>query len=305
VTSERSAGVWIAAPAKLNLWLRVLERMESGFHSLETLFCAVSLEDRIHIQPGPPGVRLTVAGPVDLGPPERNLVHRAAALYLATSEKEGGVDIRLDKRIPAAAGLGGGSSDAAATLRALNVLFDSPLSDGDLLTLGSELGSDVPFFLCGSPVALAWGRGERLLALPPLPARRVLIAHPGEPMPTTEAFARLAALRSDGYRAPLAKVHAHQLASWEAVAALAWNDFEPVALAMVPVLEPALELLRNAGAVPTLLSGSGAAIFGVFTSERERTVAAARLRGLGLRTWSADTLEAVPEPQVDPPVRPG
>ncbi|MBA2244718.1 MAG: 4-(cytidine 5'-diphospho)-2-C-methyl-D-erythritol kinase, partial [Gemmatimonadetes bacterium] len=170
--------VEVLAPAKINLWLRILAREESGYHSLETLFCAVSLADTVRISRAPELV-FEVEGEIEVGPPERNLCVRAAERFYREMGRTPEVRIELVKRIPSAAGLGGGSSDAAATLRALNTLHGGPMPSDMLLQMGSELGSDVPFFLCGSPLALAWGRGERLLALPPLPPRPVLIAHPG------------------------------------------------------------------------------------------------------------------------------
>ncbi|HEX2091942.1 MAG TPA: hypothetical protein VHG28_06045, partial [Longimicrobiaceae bacterium] len=182
------AGVRVEAPAKVNLRLRILAREETGYHALETLFCAVSLADTVEVRPGGAGIALEVRGGVDTGPPEHNLVVRAAERFYRDLGGSPALRIELTKRIPAAAGLGGGSSDAAATLRALNLLHGEPFARAGLLQMAIGLGSDVPFFLCGSTLALGWGRGERLLALPPLPTRPVLIAHPGVAMPTGEAF---------------------------------------------------------------------------------------------------------------------
>jgi len=137
------------APAKVNLSLRVLARERSGYHQLETLFCALELRDEIEIERGGGALSLQVEG-AELGPPEENLVHRAAVAFHDAAGIRPDTRIRLRKRIPAGAGLGGGSSDAAATLAALNALHGAPLGPTHLLRLGAELGSDVPFFLCGS-----------------------------------------------------------------------------------------------------------------------------------------------------------
>lgn len=290
--------VTLVAPAKVNLRLKVLAREESGYHALETVFCAVSLADELEVcRTGDPGVRLTVEGGVDTGPPERNLVVRAAERFYQPLRRRPKLDVRLRKRIPAAAGLGGGSSDAAAMLRALNVLEGGPLATGDLLAIGAELGSDVPFFLCGSSLALAWSRGERLLALPPLPTRPVLIAHPGAAMPTPEAFRRLAAARGE-YAAAAAALALHDLTDWETISGIADNDFDAIAVAEMPLLADALATMRAAGAEVALLAGSGAAVFGIFRDAADRDAAGAAVEQLGMACWPAETLVALPEPVV-------
>lgn len=292
--------VRVEAPAKVNLRLRVLAREESGFHSLETVFCAVSLADTVEVRRGAPGIRLAVHGGVETGPPERNLVVRAAERFHAALGAPPALEVELTKRIPSAAGMGGGSSDAAATLRALNALHGEPFGRAALLQMATELGSDVPFFLCGSALALAWGRGERLLALPPLPMRPVLVVHPGVAMPTGEAFRRVAERRV-GRVAPEAFAFGSEaLSDWGGVAALAANDFEPVAFEQVPVLADAKRVMLEAGAAVSLLSGSGASLFGVFPSEGERDAAAERVAGLGLALWRAETLASLPSVRVDP-----
>jgi 4-diphosphocytidyl-2-C-methyl-D-erythritol kinase len=292
--------VRITAPAKVNLRLRVLAREASGYHSLETVFCAISLADTLTVRRSEPGIRLVVEGEVDTGPPERNLVVRAAERFGRELGSELGVEIRLAKQIPSAAGLGGGSSDAAACLRALNALLGEPFKNRSLLQMGAELGSDVPFFLCGSPLALAWGRGERLLPLPALPERCVLVAHPGEPIPTADAFARIAERRG-GTTAPEAFTFpAGALGSWGGLAQVACNDFEPVAEESIPRLKNALAAMRDAGSEIALLAGSGSAVFGVFPSAESRDGACGDVKALGLAPWAATTLGEMPEPQVDP-----
>lgn len=297
--------VRIAAPAKVNLRLRVLAREASGYHSLETIFCAISLADTLTVRRSERGIRFVVEGDVDTGPPERNLVVRAAERFQQELGSGLGVDIHLHKQIPPAAGLGGGSSDAAASLHALNTLLGQPFAHERLLQMGAELGSDVPFFLCGSPLALAWGRGERLLPLPPLPERQVLVTHPGEPISTVDAFARIAERRADGAGPEAFALPAGALGSWEGLAPLACNDFEPVAMERIPSLCAALAAMQKEGAEIGLLSGSGSAVFGVFASRNRRDAASVRVEalGLGLTTWAVTTLGEVPAPQVDPSPR--
>ncbi len=286
-------GVRVAAPAKVNLFLRVLARESSGYHALETLFCALTLADEVSVRPAAAGVHLVVFGEVDTGAPAQNLAVRAAEAFHAALGAPPAVLVELAKRIPAAAGLGGGSSDAAATLVALNRLHGEPFPPDALLQIAVGLGADVPFFLCGSPLALAWSRGERLLALPPLPVRPVLVAHPGVAMPTPEAFARLAALRGGSGAAPRARAVAlESLQGWDGVAAMAENDFEAVVLPAVPVLERALAELRGAGAIIARMAGSGASLFGVFETVEARDAADDRMRALGLASWRAETAGA-------------
>ncbi len=291
--------VALEAPAKVNLRLCILAREQTGFHALETLFCAVSLSDEVCVSRAGAGLAFRVQGAIDTGPPERNLCMRAAQRFYRELGREPEVSITLVKRIPAAAGLGGGSADAAATLRALNALHGGLLPRATLLQLGSELGSDVPFFLCGSPLALGWGRGERLLALPPLAPRPVLIAHPGEPMPTPEAFRRLSSSRGEDYRPPAFSFALEDLASWERIAALAQNDFESVADERIPRLVHGRAQMRKAGAEIALLAGSGASLFGIFRTAESRDAAAEPLERLGFTVWAAETLADMPVPRPD------
>jgi 4-diphosphocytidyl-2-C-methyl-D-erythritol kinase len=288
----------VPAPAKTNLFLRILAREEGGYHALETLFCALSLADTVAVRRGAPGVRLHEAGGVDTGPPERNLCVRAASRFYAALGEAPAIDIHLTKRIPSAAGLGGGSSDCAAALRALNALHGEPLDRAALLQMAIELGSDVPFFLCGSSLALAWGRGERLLALPALPPRPVLVAHPGIAMPTADAFRRIAERRGGGYVPQARSIPADALRGWESVAALAENDFEEVVMEEIPILRDALEAMRAAGATVARMAGSGSSVFGVFTDDAARDAAAERVRALGMRCWEARTLDEEPAVRV-------
>lgn len=294
---DMADAVELAAPAKVNLRLCVLAREASGFHSLETIFCAVSLADTVRVRRGHRGIDLVVHGAVDVGPPQQNLAVRAAEQFFAELGRPAVAHIDLTKRIPSAAGLGGGSSDAAAALRALNALHGYPFAGTTLLQIGSRLGSDVPFFLANSALALAWGRGERLLPLPALPQRPVLIVHPGQGISTADAFRQIAGNRGDRYRAPAFTVAAENLRSWTSVSELAHNDFEGPAFDCIPNLADVKQHLIGAGATVALLAGSGSSVFGVFDTETARDTAASSLHGLGFTVWPAVTLEAMPQPQ--------
>lgn len=296
--------VRMEAPAKVNLRLRVLAREASGFHALESLFCAVSLRDALQVRRGAPGIRLRVQGGVETGPAPRNLAVRAADAFYRALGTGPAVEVELTKRIPSQAGLGGGSSDAAATLLALNALEGGPLDRAALLQLGIALGSDVPFFLCGSPLALGWGRGERLLALPPLPPRPVLVVHPGEAVPTGEAFRALAEARGQCDTPEAWAVPLPSLTEWVGIASVQGNDFQDGVSARIPRVAELLGVLRRADAEVALLAGSGGCVFGVFATPDERDAAAA-VADLNCATWPCETLSAMPAPRVDPPADAG
>jgi 4-diphosphocytidyl-2-C-methyl-D-erythritol kinase len=279
------------APAKINLWLRVFGRDAKGYHGIESLFQLIGLEDDVVVEPAPAGVRL-VGAPAALGPAEDNLVVRAATRFLAAARSRGGVTITLTKRIPWNAGLGGGSSDAAATLAAMNRMFGAPLSAGDLLELASGLGSDVPFFLTGSTLALGWGRGERLLAFPPLPSRPLLVVPPPAPVRTADAYAWIDKERGTRDTGEYAAVFsADAFTSWAAVRAHSHNDFEPAVAAHLPEIGHWLDRLRETEAFLVRLAGSGGAIVALFESEPARDAAWA---ALGPGMLRAATLTAPP-----------
>ncbi len=277
--SPRSrGGVRVFAPAKVNLLLRVLAREESGFHQLETLFCALEFGDSLSVELRGTGVSLETDGP-NLGPPEENLVYRAAKGFLALAGLEAGVEIQLTKRVPVQAGLGGGSSDAAATLKALRSLLPGRVEEVDLLSLAGELGSDVPFFLSPSPLALAWGRGGRILPLPVLPRAPVLLCIPPFGMGTPEAYRALGEGRPRGFCLPgPVNWSLAELRSWGGIGALAENDFEGPVFEAAPRLRQLREALADKEPILSLLSGSGSALFAVFQSEGVAAEAAAFMK---------------------------
>jgi len=183
--------VRIAAHAKLNLFLRILAREAAppgGYHQIETAFALLELADDLVVSRTRTGVELAVHGSQDLGPPEQNLAVRAARAVLEATGNTFGVAIELTKRVPVRAGLGGGSSDAAAALHAVNALANGVVPRHELLHFGARLGADVAFFASGAPAAIAWGRGERLLRLDPLPAAPALIAVPSVAIATPDAY---------------------------------------------------------------------------------------------------------------------
>lgn len=253
----------VEAQAKLNLWLRVLARETGGYHQLESLFVRIDLADSVRIATDTAQREIVVRG-AELGKPEENLAWRAAAAFADATGWPRGFSIEIDKRIPVGGGLGGGSADAGAVLRALQALAPTP-PPGDLVaTIALRLGADIPFLATDAPMALGWGRGERLLALRSLPARDVLLVLPGFGVETRAAFSWLAESRANAEVAAPAARTLDELDRWDGVSKLTGNDFEPVVFARHPELEAARAALEAAGARIARMSGSGSTLFGIF-----------------------------------------
>jgi 4-diphosphocytidyl-2-C-methyl-D-erythritol kinase len=252
----------IEAQAKINLFLRVVAREASGYHQLETLFARIELADSVRVMTATSARELRSTG-ADTGPMAQNLAYRAALAFAAATGWPSGFLIEIEKRIPVGGGLGGGSADAGAVLRTLNTLSPKPIPPADLATIAFALGADVPFLATDSPMALAWGRGERLLALRSLPAREVMLVVPPFGIETKAAFGWYAASHGDAVAAP-APLSLDHLDRWEQIARLAGNDLESVVLVRHPELGAALMALEGAGARITRMTGSGSTLFGVF-----------------------------------------
>jgi 4-diphosphocytidyl-2-C-methyl-D-erythritol kinase len=289
------SGARLVAPAcaKVNLWLRVFGRDARGYHAIETLYQLISVADELVVERTGSGVTLAGAPP-ELGATRDNLVVKAAERFLHEAHVSGGAAILLRKTIPWAAGLGGGSSDAAATLVALNRLYGRPLPDADLMTLGAELGSDVPFFMTGCALALGWERGERLLGLPPLPPRPLLVVPPAAPVRTADAYAWIDKDRGVEHTGEFAAVvPSAALNDWEQVRQHSHNDFESAVAGRLPEIGHWLDRLRETDAFLVRLAGSGGACFALFESARSRDAAWQRLGG-SPRVLKGETLTSVP-----------
>ncbi len=276
-----------AAPAKVNLRLAVFGRETSGYHRIATIFQLLELADRLEIEAREgDGVELELTGVHRgaLGPPEENLAVRAARAFNGALSTRGrrplGVRIALRKNVPHGAGLGGGSSDAAAVLRGMSRLSGHPFSGAELMRIGATLGSDVPFFVSRASRALGTGRGERILPLESLPPREVVLGLPAEPVSTPWAYGRLARARAAAGCAACEYTFRSPPGCWSGVAADAVNDFEPVLFPLRPDLAEIRGALAAAGARPALLSGTGSALFGIFGSEAEASAAERELAGV-------------------------
>lgn len=257
-----------AAPAKLNLALHVRARRPDGYHELETLFAFVTDGDTIRLDPaGPPG--LTITGPFagGLSGEDDNLVTQAERLFVERVKPVPPAAIELVKRLPVASGIGGGSADAAATLRALARAHGVTFDDPRLFACAEALGSDVPACLLGR-AALGRGRGELLDPLPALPPLPVLLVNPMVPVSTAAVFARWDGVDRGG------------IAGGDAIAAAiaGRNDLEPPARAIAPIIDRVLDrLAAQPGVVLARMSGSGATCFAVFDTIEARRRAAGAL----------------------------
>ena len=269
----RTGPAAIKAPAKINLFLRVLGRRHDGYHNIETVFHVISLCDEITLSPAK-AVKFTSSGiPVPKG--KGNLCVRAAELLREYCGIKAGARIRLLKRIPSGAGLGGGSSDAAACLLGLNRLWKTGLNRSALLKLAARLGSDVPFFILGR-AALGRGRGELLTPLKSRLRGWVVVLKPRFGISTADAYRALDREERPPVARNAIKITVEAVRKGNLRNLSAYNDFESVAARMHPQIDDLILALRGAGAVHSFMTGSGSALVGVFRTEAMAKSAATR-----------------------------
>jgi 4-diphosphocytidyl-2-C-methyl-D-erythritol kinase len=276
---------------KVNLLLNILGKRPDGFHELETVMQPINLHDYLQFTRVGSGIRLACSDPglpTDAG----NLVYRAAAFFLQRADIHDGVHIELIKNIPLAAGLGGGSGNAATTLLALNELFDQPFSGIQLQEIAASLGSDIPFFLQSKP-AMAVGRGEKVSSLEPFPALRgaaFLLIHPGFGVSTAWAYQQLArfpaALHGQPGRARKL-VSLLQSASLRSAAEGFYNSLEAPVLSKYPLLALYQEFIREQRVPAVLMSGSGSTTFAIAGNEVEARQLQERVNAKFGPCWTA------------------
>ncbi|HEY3931046.1 MAG TPA: 4-(cytidine 5'-diphospho)-2-C-methyl-D-erythritol kinase [Verrucomicrobiae bacterium] len=277
---------------KVNLLLNILGKRPDGFHELETVMQPVNFCDEISFERGGNGIRLSCSDknlPVD----SRNLIFRAATKFLEAAKISKGVRIHLEKKIPLAAGLGGGSGNAATTLLALNELFGQPLTAEKLYEIAATLGSDIPFFLQDKPV-LAAGRGEKIQPLENFPALKgnaFLLIHPGFGISTPWAYQNLArfpeALNGKAGRAKelVGKLQTKNLAG---AAGTFYNSLEAPALEKFPILQLFQKFLRANGALAALMSGSGSTTFTIVENISSGELLVEKFKSMfGENCWTA------------------
>ena len=267
----------IRAYAKINLILDVVRKRADGYHDLRMVMQMTGMYDLLRIEPkSEPGIELTTNLPY-LPTDGRNLAVRAAGLLMETCGVTDGLSIRLHKFIPVAAGLAGGSSDAAAVLTGVNRVLRLGLSEEKLLKLGLSVGADVPFCLLGG-TALAEGVGERLTPLPPLPNCSILLAKPPFGVSTKEIFQTLRADEIESHPDVDGMVTAIRRGDLPGILSRSANVLESVTLAKRPEIQELKDCIAAAGAETVLMSGSGPTVFGIFTDQKNALACRDELR---------------------------
>lgn len=267
------------ARAKINLTLDILGKRPDGYHEVEMVMQSIELHDNIEFTPGGRNIILSVEG-ADLAPGPDNLICRAAELLRRHGTIRAGVKIRLVKAIPVAAGLGGGSADAAAALKALNGLWKTGLSLSELMLLGEQLGADVPFCLLGG-TALAKGRGEQLVQLPPCPRLGLILVKPRFSVSTASVYRAYTpgpAVKRPDNRAMTNAIRNKDI---NGIAQNLANALESVTTRMHPEIERIKAKLIRAGALGVLMSGSGPTVFGLAADTETARAIAGRYKSDG------------------------
>ena len=266
----------ILSPAKINLFLQVTGKRPDGYHELFSLMCCLDIFDVIFLQFG--GQKIEIDAPNSQIPlDETNIVHKAAALFFKKLKVTDGLSIRIEKSIPVAGGLGGGSSNAASTLIGLNQHYGFPFSRDELMSLGLELGADVPFFIFQKP-AFASGVGEKLEAYPDCLPYHILLLNPGVEVNTGEVYRNLN-LRLTKCKKIITKPSLKE-SGFDASLHLC-NDLETVTISKYPIIESLKKQLLSHGALGALMSGSGPTVFGLFSDSHAAGEAA---RAIGRNT---------------------
>ena len=257
---EMTEALHLESPAKVNLRLEILKKRDDGYHELKTIFQKISLYDKLHFSlTKEKGVFITAKHP-DLPLGKRNLVYQAARSFLKKSDYKGGVSIEIEKEIPLGAGLGGGSSNAAATLTALNQLLKLNLPGKKLMEMGLEIGADVPFFFFKG-AAIGSGIGERLKKIE-LPSLWYVLIYPNFEVSTHWAYQNFVLTKTRFH------FNLHRLLKTpEEISRILWNDLEKVVSERYCEIDIMRKILYSAGALGSLMTGSGPTVFGVFSGE--------------------------------------
>ncbi len=276
--SRKKSKTKLYSPAKVNLFLEVLGKRDDGYHDLATLMQRISLFDEMEFSLREEGIVVKCPGS-GLPEDERNIAYRAVRALLERAGCRGGVEIIIHKRIPMAAGLGGGSSNAASTLVVLNDLMGLAFSRDELIEIGATIGADVPFFIF-EKTAWAFGIGDRLQEADNIPVLWFVLLNPGIEISTKIVYQGLdLGLTKEGIEFSI-----HNFRTAEEIAGGLRNDLENVAFRLFPVLADLKRVLLDHGALGSLMSGSGSTVFGIFEGEKEALKAAESLGRMGM--WS-------------------
>ncbi|MEN6318615.1 MAG: 4-(cytidine 5'-diphospho)-2-C-methyl-D-erythritol kinase [Syntrophaceae bacterium] len=268
------------SPAKVNLHLRVLRKREDGYHDIITLMQRISLYDEMIFSVADHGITLSCPGS-SLPENENNIVYRAAAALLSRSSCSSGIHITIHKKIPVAAGLGGGSSNAAVALKTINDVMALGYTDEDLMKIGATIGADVPFFILGK-TAWATGIGDRLQIAEYIPPLWFVLVNPGFEISTKMVYENLnLRLTKQAVKYKCLKFN-----SVDDLINGLHNDLEKVTLVLHPILQHLKNLLLQNGACGALMSGSGPTVAGIFREEKEAAKAQEALANSGEKEWS-------------------
>jgi len=309
------ARIALKTPAKINLLLHIQGKRSDGYHDIITVMQMVELWDEIIIEKSEK-LELICSHP-DIPSGQENLIYKAAVRLKEFSGTEGGARIRLEKSIPVAAGLGGGSSDAAATLFGLNTLWGLDYTSDSLMTIGRELGSDVPFFL-NSPAAIGYGKGDELISLTRHTHDWFLLINPGIQISTAWAYSQITSDYNDKERLHATSpdwIGPFQRTKFELtkgdshikiplpnglriVGNRIWlkpyNDLEEVVIKRYPIIREIEEKMVACGATCSLMSGSGSTVFGIFGDRSGAERASVMLKKDGWRSWIVRALQSSP-----------
>ena len=277
----------LVAPAKINLRLEIIGRRKDGFHEIRSIMCAVGLYDTLSLSKIPAGITLTSSNS-DLPLDNRNLAFKAASVLMQTANLSAGVRIRLGKHIPIAAGLGGGSSDAAATMRGINALYGLNYASAELRELGAKIGADVPFFFSQGP-AFATGIGEKLSPCKLFPPFWVLLVTPAMPVSTAWAYSQFTSEMQDNVFTFSEKIDLLKMGK-----EILYNDLERVVIFHFPEIAKIKKILEDNGAWGALMSGSGPTVFGIFFEKEEARRTESRLvKNYHAPNWKISVAEAL------------
>lgn len=269
------------AYGKINLGLDVLGKREDGYHLVRMIMQTVEVHDTVVVETNTTGEIIMTCDNDTLPVDENNLCIRAAKLLKDEFNFDGGVNISLTKRIPIAAGMAGGSADAAAVLKAINQLFDLGLSKKDLMKRGLLLGADIPYCIMGG-TALAEGIGEELTRLSPMPDAQVLIAKPPVDVSTGQVYKALDSLKSYEHPNIDALIHAIEYEDVFGIALKMGNVLGDVTMPMVPEIQKLIEIMEENGAIRAMMTGSGPTVFGIFDDADEMEACRKKLEELNL-----------------------
>lgn len=284
----------LLAPAKINLFLEVVDKRIDGYHNIRTIFQKIELFDELSFEEADNGILLTVEG-ASLPTGHENIVYKAVKGIMDYANIKKGIRIHIKKNIPVAAGLGGGSSDAAAALLGVCSLWNISITFNELLVIAADLGADVPFFLHGAS-ALGLGRGDELYPINLPWQMRLLIVNPCIEISTASVYEKYDSLNNTKMlltkdeKDIKIKCFIHSKASIENIGGFLYNDLEAVALRDYPVIRELKAELIKQGAAGSLMTGSGPTVFGVFLNEKEAVKGALEFEKRGYKVWVTKTL---------------